>query len=208
MCAREICHLAKVHHSRLHPVIFCHRRRQIDRSWLIAVTTLDCIIRLAIHSHGRKGCRRLTPRLAFRILIFNRSVRHHGVLVIWRMIAKMTRGCIVWFRRLASVAHPRTTTIASINVVMVITFAVGVIGVVVADMVVGTAKVTNSMIRASVEASFPSDSCLGLSGTGIVTTPASGHPRRWTGWNVPDTLTIVLGFGFAVAGDDDLRLRR
>ncbi|KAH7184282.1 hypothetical protein BKA60DRAFT_588895 [Fusarium oxysporum] len=124
------------------------------------------------------------------------------------MIVKMARGCIVWFRRLAPVANPRTTAIASINVMMIITFAVGVIGVIVADMVVGTTKVTNSMIRASVEASFPSDSCLGLSGAGIVTTPASGHPRRWTGWNVPGTLTIVFGFGFAVAGDDDLRLRR
>ncbi|KAH7184217.1 hypothetical protein BKA60DRAFT_588976 [Fusarium oxysporum] len=124
------------------------------------------------------------------------------------MIAKMARGCIVWFRRLAPVAHPRTTTIASMNVVMVITFAVGVIGVVVADMVVGTTKVTNSMIRASVEASLSSDSCRGLSGAGIVTTPAPSHPRGWTGGNVPDTLTIVFGFGFAVAGDDDLRLRR
>src|SRR6478735_7578849 len=177
MCARELCHLAKVHQSRLHPVIFCHRRRQIDRSWLISVTRLHCIIRRAIHSHGSKGCRRLTPRLAFRILIFNRSVRHHGVLIIWCMIAKMARGCIVWFRRLAPVAHPRTTTIASMNVVMVITFAVGVIGVVVADMVVGAAKVTNSMIRASVEASLSSDSCRGLSGAGIVTTPAPSHPR-------------------------------
>jgi hypothetical protein len=124
------------------------------------------------------------------------------------MLAKIARGCMVWFRRLAPVAHPRTTTIASINVVMVITFAVGIIGVVVVGMVVGTAKVTNSMIRASVEGCFPSDSCLGLSGAGIVTTPASGHPQRWTGWNVPDTLTIVFGFGFAVAGDDNLRLGR
>jgi hypothetical protein len=91
---------------------------------------------------------------------------------------------------------------------MVIIFAVAVAAVVAVDMTIGTVSTANSIIRASVEASFPSGSCRGLSGAGIATTPASGHPRRWTGWNVPDTLTIVLGFGFAVAGDDDLRLRR
>ncbi|KAH7142365.1 hypothetical protein DER46DRAFT_619364 [Fusarium sp. MPI-SDFR-AT-0072] len=95
---------------------------------------------------------------------------------------------------------------------MVIIFAVAVAAVVAVDMTIdmtiGTVNTANSIIRASVEGCFPSDSCLGLSGAGIVTTPASGHPRHWTGGNVPDTLTIVFGFGFAVAGDDDLRLGR
>jgi hypothetical protein len=134
------------------------------------------------------------------------------VLIIWYIIMKMTRGSIVQFRRLASIGNLTTTTTASVTVVMVIVFAVAVAAVVAAvvavDMTIGTVSTTNSIIRASVEASFPSGSCRGLSGAGIATTPASGHPRGWTGWNVPDTLTIVLGFGFAVAGDDDLRLRR
>src|SRR6478752_5210345 len=101
---------------------------------------------------------------------------------------KMTRGSIVQFRRLASIGDLTMTTTASVTVVMVIIFAVAVAAVVAAvvavdmtvDMTIGTVSTANSIIRASVEASFPSGSCRGLSGAGIATTPASGHPRRWT----------------------------
>ncbi|PNP50023.1 hypothetical protein FNYG_15992 [Fusarium nygamai] len=66
------------------------------------------------------------------------------MLVIRRMLAKAARGCVVWFRWLAP--------ITSMNVVIItVTFAIGVIRVVVADMAVDTTtEATNSMTRTSV----------------------------------------------------------
>jgi hypothetical protein len=143
-------------------------------------------------------------------------VRHLGVLIIWHVIMKMTRGSIVQFHRLASIADLTTTTTKTtipVTVVMVITFAVAIavdvtVGVtlgVTVGVTVGTVNSASSIIRRTIEGGIVSELNRRLIRTSIATTSTSGHPRCWTAWDVPNTGAVVFGLGF-IAGDGDLRL--
>jgi hypothetical protein len=144
-------------------------------------------------------------------------VRHLGVLIIWHVIMKMTRGSIVQFHRLASIADLTTTTTTTIlvTVVIFITFAVAIavdvtVGVTVGvtlGVTLGTVNSANSIIRTTIEGGIVSEFNRRLIRTSIVTTSTSGHPRCWTAWDVPNTGAVVFGLGF-IAGDGNLRLNR
>jgi hypothetical protein len=143
-------------------------------------------------------------------------VRHLGVLIIWHVIMKMTRGSIVQFHRLASIADltttaTTTTTIIPVNVVMFITFAVAIAVDVTVGATVGvtvsTVNSANSIIHTTIEGGIVSEFNRRLIRTSIATTSTSGHPRCWTAWDVPNTRAVVFGLGF-IAGDGNLRLNR